>query len=67
MELIKWNPEGLGWLCPHCGTPNPDGGDRCGNCDENPFILPKSLLSYEQLTTLKIATRGKIVIIPSHP
>jgi hypothetical protein len=26
-----------GFRCVHCGTPNPDRGPVCGNCDENPF------------------------------
>ncbi len=40
MGETRWTPDYLGFLCPYCGTPNPDGGDKCGNCDENPFILP---------------------------
>lgn len=27
-----------GPVCIHCGTPNPDRGDKCGNCEENPFL-----------------------------
>jgi ribosomal protein L40E len=57
--MIKWDPTGLGLICPHCGTPNPDRGDRCGNCDGNPFILPKKdeLLTREELLTLKAVKR----------
>jgi len=29
---LKWRPQGL--VCQKCGTPNPDKGPRCGNCDE---------------------------------
>lgn len=40
--------EGTGWLCVHCGTPNPDGGDVCGNCGLNPFKLePGELLDID--------------------
>ena len=47
------------WVCPHCGTPNPDNGDRCGNCDGNLFVLPSQdeLLTAEQLATLRAVTR----------
>lgn len=27
-----------GIRCVHCGTPNPDRGDVCGNCGEYPFL-----------------------------
>ncbi|HRY52259.1 MAG TPA: hypothetical protein P5089_00190 [Candidatus Portnoybacteria bacterium] len=27
-----------GPVCAHCGTPNPDHGDKCGNCEEDPFL-----------------------------
>lgn len=47
----KWNPEG--WVCPHCGAPNPDKGDKCGNCDENPFIQPKKFFTANELRALK--------------
>lgn len=59
MSIIKWTSEG--WACPHCGTPNPDGGDRCGNCDGNPFVLPSQdeLLTAEQLATLQAVIRRK--------
>jgi len=58
---IKWDPQN--WVCPHCGTPNPDKGDRCGNCDKNPFVLPKGLLSSKELKTFKaVASRRKVRI-----
>lgn len=57
ISFIRWSPEGLGWLCPHCGTPNPDGGDKCGNCDENTRSLPSGFLTAEQLIVLRAATR----------
>ncbi len=44
--IPKWKPEGP--ICLHCGAPNPDRGDRCGNCGENPFSSPR-LLSPNQL------------------
>lgn len=31
--LLVWNPTAP--VCRHCGTPNVDGGDECGGCDEN--------------------------------
>ena len=54
---LKWNRDNLGYLCPHCGTPNPDNGDKCGNCERNPFELPKEneLLTAEGLATLRAA------------
>ncbi len=30
---LNWQPQG-GLACSNCGTPNPDRGPRCGNCDE---------------------------------
>ncbi len=54
---IKWDPEG--WLCPHCGTSNPDGGDKCGNCDENPFALPKGTLTSTDLKVLRSVIRHR--------
>lgn len=58
---MEWTPDYLGFICPHCGTPNPDGGDKCGNCDQNPFIFPSK---NEQLTegqsfTLKMVTGAR--------
>jgi len=54
---LKWEPNGL--VCLHCGTPNPDKGDRCGNCGQNPFVLPK-ILTEEQLTIQKaVANKWK--------
>lgn len=41
MENLQWQPEGI--ICLHCGAPNPDRGDVCGNCGENPFVGPKIL------------------------
>ncbi len=57
---IKWTPTEY-YACPHCGSQNPDGGDTCGNCEENPFKLPKKddLLTKEQLKTLHAVTRQK--------
>ena len=50
---FKWDPEGF--VCPHCGTPNPDGGDKCGNCEKNPFEMPQEdeRLTEGQLKTLR--------------
>ncbi|MBU3926065.1 hypothetical protein KJ763_02765 [Patescibacteria group bacterium] len=58
---MKWDPKGLGFICPHCGTPNPDGGDKCGNCDQNPFILPpkNTKLTKEQLHTFRMVTGAR--------
>ena len=49
-ELRQWKPDGL--VCLRCGTPNPDRGSRCGNCEENPFTFPK-LLTQEQKAILE--------------
>ncbi|MBI5306231.1 hypothetical protein HZB04_01440 [Candidatus Wolfebacteria bacterium] len=59
---MNWNPKEF--ACPHCGTPNPDGGSRCGNCGENPYILPSpdAQLTIEQLVCLK-ATRRQIRVV----
>lgn len=54
MKFLKWEPEGL--VCLHCGTPNPDRGDICGNCGENPFVGPK-LLTSAQLEIKKAISR----------
>jgi len=53
---LRWGPEGL--VCLHCGTPNPDRGNRCGNCGENPFSSPK-LLTAEQMEIRKALARHK--------
>ncbi|MEK9150633.1 MAG: hypothetical protein AAB411_00905 [Patescibacteria group bacterium] len=56
---MKWQPP-EDWVCPHCGTPNPDRGSRCGNCDENPFIIPTDeLIGVERLKTLQAVIRRK--------
>jgi len=57
---MKWMRENLGFVCPHCGTANPDKGDRCGNCDQNPFELPPKdeLLTAEQLAILRAVISG---------
>ena len=31
----------IDFVCPHCGASNPDGGDKCGNCEKNPYLLPQ--------------------------
>lgn len=49
-EQMKWEPEGL--VCLRCGASNPDRGDRCGNCEEDPFTRP-GLLTREQMTILR--------------
>ncbi|MBU2219586.1 hypothetical protein KJ665_00385 [Patescibacteria group bacterium] len=37
---FTFTPDASGGLhCVRCGTPNPDSGPVCGNCDENPFQL----------------------------
>lgn len=37
---LVFTPEGKGgFRCVHCGTPNPDNGDKCGNCGMNPNKL----------------------------
>ncbi len=60
-NVIKWTRDGLGFVCPHCGTPNPDRGDKCGNCEENPFILPSAdaELTLCELITLNAVVRGR--------
>ncbi|MBU2219262.1 hypothetical protein KJ750_00705 [Patescibacteria group bacterium] len=59
MGKIIWTREG--YVCPHCGTPNPDGGDKCGNCDENPYVLPSKdeKLTEGQLRTLRMVTGAR--------
>ncbi len=37
----KWTPKGL--VCRNCGASDPDRGDVCGNCGENPSVGPKIL------------------------
>lgn len=51
---IQWKPEGL--VCLRCGTPNPDRGNICGNCGENPFFLP-GLRTQEQKEILAAVNR----------
>jgi len=52
-----WTPDGF--VCPHCGTSNPDGHNKCGNCDQNPYVMPPAdaKLTKEQLLILRAATR----------
>lgn len=53
---FKWDPEeageSIGSVCLNCGGPNPDGGDRCGSCDEDPSIRPQGFITAAQLETL---------------
>ncbi len=46
------------FACPHCGTPNPDGGDKCGNCGGEVYVLPPpdAYLTDKQLKTLQSVT-----------
>ncbi len=43
---LEWHPQGR--VCQKCGTPNPDGGLRCGNCDGMVAGKLKRLLTPEQ-------------------
>jgi len=52
---FEWKAEGF--ICPHCGTPNPDQGPKCGNCDMTLSVVPKGLLTETELLTFKAATR----------
>jgi len=54
LKLRQWEPGGL--VCLRCGAPNPDGGNRCGNCGENPFTHPR-LLTQEQKVILKAVNK----------
>lgn len=54
--LFEWEPEGL--VCRHCGAPNPDRGETCGNCGENPFVGPK-ILTVTQLEIKRAIDRRK--------
>lgn len=57
-EKLTWTPP-ENYTCPHCGAQNPDGGDKCGNCEKNPFELPKkdALLTEAELETLRAVTQ----------
>jgi len=51
----------MDWLCVHCGTPVPDHGDKCPNCDENPFRLePGELLNVSPKDFRKFISNGKL-------
>lgn len=57
-KLVKWKPDGL--ICQKCGAPNPDGGPRCGNCDEITSLRLNGLLATKQPVireALKTTTR----------
>ena len=47
---------------PHCGTADYDGGNRCGNCEKDPFKLPGE---DEQLTKAEYETLKAIIGIKS--
>ncbi len=49
---LEWHPQGR--VCQKCGTPNPDGGLRCGNCDEPVAGKLKRLLTPEQFVVYKV-------------
>lgn len=59
-EKIKWVPPEY-YVCPHCGSSNPDNGDKCGNCEKNPFKLPDK---NEQLTETEYKTLKEITQRP---
>ena len=51
----------INWLCVHCGTPDPDHGDVCGNCDLNPFKLePGELLDVNPRDFWKFIKTGRL-------
>jgi len=54
---MDWKPEG--YVCIHCGTPNPDHGDRCGNCDEKPFAPRKGLATRNEFEVLSVVRGAK--------
>jgi len=56
LKLRQCEPDGL--VCLRCGASNPDGGNRCGNCGENPFTHPR-LLTQEQKIILKVANKSR--------
>jgi len=58
-ENIKWTPSPDAWICPHCGTADYDGGNRCGNCEKDPFKLPdkNEHLTEAEYEALKAVTR----------
>ncbi len=47
----------IDFVCPYCGASNPDGGDKCGNCEKNPYLLPQDdeQLTAEELNVLYAA------------
>ncbi len=53
--------EGMNWLCVHCGTPIPDHGDKCPNCEEDPYKLePGELQDVSLRDFWKFVRTGKL-------
>lgn len=60
MKTSAWIPRwtSYGPVCLHCATPNPDRGDKCGNCDEDAFVPPsQGTFTKSELATFRAATR----------
>lgn len=55
-----WTREGISGAICLCGNPNPDGGDRCGNCDEYPYSVPE-IMTPAQKATHDAIKNGKVI------
>ncbi len=51
---INWDPGEIqnGAICLNCGAANPDGGDKCGSCGEDPSAIPEGKISAAQAELL---------------
>lgn len=48
-------------LCVHCGTSIPDHGDKCPNCEEDPYHTePNELLQVHPNDIKKFPSTGKV-------
>ncbi|MEK7086780.1 MAG: hypothetical protein AAB935_00795, partial [Patescibacteria group bacterium] len=43
VDPTEFSKENERWICLNCGTPNPDGGSKCPNCDSTIEPLPAKL------------------------
>ncbi len=54
----------MNWLCVHCGTQIPDRGDKCPNCDMNPYVYEKGeLLNVSPREFRKFLKTGRLGLI----
>lgn len=49
---VRWDPQGD--VCLSCGAANPDNGNVCGNCGENPQKIP-GIITKNQLAIMQLA------------